>query len=107
MLDRPPRPAGQIKNADLAITVGDRTYAICGKGQMAFLRGKAREQIIEWAMDNGERVTEDLISSKLAEWEKNSRFATLENVLAMLTPSEREAWKSKYRFAGVTTRPGR
>lgn len=103
MSGRLPRSQSQVKNADLAIVVKGRTFTICGKGQMRFLRDRARAGIVDAALDAGEKVTEELIEKRLDEWESNSKYATLDKVLSMMSPADRALWKQQYRFTAVTT----
>lgn len=97
-------PAGDfpVKNQELSIQYGSKVYSICSKEQMAYIVMKSKEIVAAKAYESGEKLTQQEFEARIDAEVKNSGFATLDEVLAMMTPKERQAWQDNYRFAPIT-----
>ena len=94
------------KNQEMRVAVGGREYHIVSKGQIAYLLRNERQRLLDEAFDNKATLTEEEIRKKLEEFAEKCGCATLEWVLARLTPERRREWQSKYRFGGVSRKLG-
>jgi len=109
MRDRLSPPPGTPNNQEISVTLADgRTFAVCSQGQYKYLLEQARNLIIAQMIDDG-IVTDDIdaneavVAQKLEDWQENkSQFAPLDWILDRMSNAEREEWKMKYRFGGVT-----
>lgn len=94
------------KNQEIRIAIGGREYCIVSKGQVAYLLRNERQRLLDEAFDDKVILTEEEIKKKLEAFAENCGYATLEWVLARLTPERRTEWQSKYRFGGVSRKLG-
>lgn len=107
MLDRSSKsPTYPVKNQETSITYGGKTYAICSDQQIDYIKLQARDQVMFDAFEKQIEMTEEEINKKVQLVVENCGYATLDYVLGLMTPQEREDWKVRYRFTPIT-RPAR
>lgn len=103
MNDRPFKiGAMPVKNQETSIEYKGKIYALASEGQMEYILNQAKEQMLFDAATSKKPLSPDELSAKLNEFADNCGYATLDYVLAKMTPAEREEWKVKYRFAPIT-----
>lgn len=103
MRHRVTRPPGApVRRQVTSVTLGDgRTFGVVPGKQMRMMRQRKLEELAAEAAFNDEPVTEDEMMRRLDAWQKTLSVATLEDVLAQMTPEERRQYETRYRFGGV------
>jgi len=91
-----------VKNQLMSITYNGKTYGICEQGQLDYVLSVGKEDILSQAAMKKERLSEKELAKRLEEYRDNCGYATLEFVLAKMTPAEREQWAINYRFQPFT-----
>lgn len=100
-----------MSKMQLSVSVGGRVYAICDSVQF--------QQMVNWMMEiasnelvvklraNGqenEYPKEEDVKALAKQKVEEKGFATLDSVLEMMTPEQRQQWKDSYRFTPITRR---
>lgn len=100
-----------IKNQHIVIDCpGGKSYIICAPGQMQFLIEVKTVEIINSLQEeiSQGKFTEDSLKQRIAsevdKWKETCGYATLDWVMAKMTPAQKETWKAQYRFGGVNRR---
>lgn len=116
------------KGFSLSITYKGKTYAICDEQQWQTMRGSMRQKIITEMAREGMReeadkrkaalqsgnppppmeptFSDDEVEIRVTEALEEAGYARQKDVLAKMTPEEREQWKISYRFTPFHTKPG-
>jgi len=60
-------------------------------------------ELVARMIEHGSTANEATIQERLEKWcEEECKFAPLEWILERMSPADREEWKQKYRFGGIT-----
>lgn len=101
-------PDMPAKGTSLKIIYKKREYIICSDGQLDYVREQAKELIRCEAAYNREDLSPEAFEERLADYMANKcPYATLEQVLGMMTPAEQVEWKMNYRFSPIVSRKGK
>jgi hypothetical protein len=101
-------PDMPVKGTALKIIYKKREYIICNEGQLNYVREQAKELIRCEAIYNKEDLTLEEFERRLEDHMANKcPYATLDQVLAMMTPAEQLEWKMNYRFTPIVSKKGR
>ena len=99
-----PQPTkGQL----LEIDFQGRTYKICSKGQMNFIMAMAVQKIQTKAAEEGRQLSDEDMKKEMEEYKENCGYAVLSELLAKVSPEERQRWETNYRFAGISRKSPR
>ena len=91
------------KNQDICVTIKGKEHYICSSKQMDFVRSKMLARVYDVFRDKGEPVPSDQAElARLVDVEvEKTGYATIDMILAKMTPYEQEQWKAQYRFGGM------
>lgn len=68
---------------------------------MNFILAVGAQKIHQQAAEEGKQLTEEEFKKELRNYKENCGYAVLSELLAKVSPEERERWKTNYRFSGV------
>jgi hypothetical protein len=96
-------PSHPCKSQTLEVLYNGRSYIICNEGQINYQRMLAKEMTLCDMSVAGIDVTDEQVNEIVEKWMiEKCQYATLDYVLGLMTPAEREIWKANYRFSGVS-----
>lgn len=99
-------PLQPIKSQLTQVGFNGKLYSICTQGQMNYLVAVARNSIINEAAREGRVLTEEDIEKAIEIFKEDCGYAVLTELLAKVSPEERQRWETNYRFAGVSRKAG-
>lgn len=109
-------PSGKLdmKQMQLSVSVGNKVYAICDSVQFeqmvnGELERASNELIAALAAKNPDSKvpvypTEEEVKARARKKVEDKGFATLDAVLAKMTPEQEKQWRDSYRFTPFTRR---
>jgi hypothetical protein len=95
-------PPNIAKAQTLEVTYGKRKWIIVSEGQLAYQRSLYKDLKMCDLAVNRIDVTDEQLNKMVDDWVRDEcPYQTLDYVLGLMTPQERDLWKANYRFKGI------
>ena len=93
-----------IKSQMTEISFQGRTYKVCSEGQMNYILAVGLQEIQMKAASENKQLSEQELKEELKKYKENCGYGLIDEILAKVSPEERERWKMNYRYAGIVKR---